>query len=82
MDFLKVDNQLISERIAHGQVPIMEVATGLHQNMRKALVEHFDHAVINSMDMTVDAAYNFGESAVARPVEDYFPEEEFYEVKK
>jgi raffinose synthase len=26
------------------------------------------------MDMTNDAFYNFGESAVARTVEDYFPE--------
>ena len=34
------------------------------------------------MDMTTEALYNFGTSAVARAVEDYFPDARGYRLEK
>lgn len=84
IDFLKVDNQLCLERIARGQLPIAKAAANMHRNFRQPLKTHFNNTVINCMDMTSDAYYNFGTTAVARCVEDYFPYEpsETYNLQK
>ncbi|MCS7003744.1 MAG: hypothetical protein NZM38_00290 [Cytophagales bacterium] len=83
VSFVKVDNQLITERIAKGQVPIFELAEKLHRSFHQAANQYFNDAVINCMDMTNDAYYNFGNSAVARTVEDFFPykEDETYDLQ-
>jgi len=73
VNFVKVDNQLISERIAKGQVPVFEFAEKLQLSLQTAIKNHFNGAVINCMNMSNDAFYNFGSSSVARCVEDYFP---------
>jgi len=72
-DFTKVDNQLVVERMAVNDYPIMELSAKMHQAMYQASAETFHGALINCMDMTADAYLNFGTSAVARSVEDYFP---------
>ncbi len=72
-DFTKVDNQLVVERMAVNNYPIMELSAKMHQAMYRASAETFQSALINCMDMTADAYLNFGTSAVARGVEDYFP---------
>jgi raffinose synthase len=72
--FVKVDNQLVSERMSANTYPIWDVAENLHKALYSSVFEFFDGAVINCMNMTNDAFYNFGESAIARCVEDYFPE--------
>jgi uncharacterized protein YqeY len=50
----------------------------------KSVDKNFKGAVINCMDMTADAYLNFGTSAVARAVEDYFPYEpgESYDLQR
>lgn len=82
--FLKVDNQLVTERIANGELPVWEAAKNMHQNLRKPAETHFNSVIINCMDMTNDAFYHFGKSSVARAVEDYFPyqEDETYNLQK
>jgi hypothetical protein len=75
-DFVKVDNQLVVERMAVGNYPIFDLSEKMHAAMYKSVNNLFKGAVINCMDMTAEAYLNFGNSAVARAVEDYFPYEE------
>ena len=71
---IKVDNQLVTERMCVNTYPIWTLAEKMHEAIYSSTFKYFDGAIINCMDMTNDAFYNFGKSAVARTVEDYFPE--------
>ena len=73
ISLLKVDNQLVAERMAKDNYPVWDLATAIHNAINKGAAKHFDNALINCMDMTNDAFLNFGTTAVARSVEDYFP---------
>jgi len=73
-DFVKVDNQLVTERMCINTYPIDLMAVKMHEALYASVFKNFNGAVINCMDMTNEAFYNFGRSAVARTVEDYFPE--------
>ena len=73
LSLVKVDNQLVAERMARDNYPIWDLAKNLHGAINKAAGKYFDNALINCMDMTNDAFLNFGMTAVARSVEDYFP---------
>ena len=73
IDFVKADNQLVTERVTAGQIPLFDFAEKWHLSLQSAVSKYFNGAVINCMDMTTDAFYNFGSSAVARTVEDFFP---------
>ena len=70
---IKVDNQLVTERLARGNYPVWDVAKAMHGAINAGAAKHFDNAIINCMDMTNDAFLNFGGTPVARSVEDYFP---------
>ncbi len=70
---IKVDNQLVAERMAAGNFPIWDLAKAMHGAINRGAARHFDNALINCMDMTNDAFLNFGATPVARAVEDYFP---------
>lgn len=70
---IKVDNQLVAERMATGNYPVWDLAKALHGAINKGAARHFDNAIINCMDMTNDAFLNFASTPVARSVEDYFP---------
>jgi raffinose synthase len=72
--FVKVDNQLVTERMCVDNFPIEMLSRKMHEALYKSVFTHFNGAIINCMDMTNEAFYNFGKSAVARTVEDYFPE--------
>ena len=72
-DFTKVDNQLVAERMALNNYPIFSLSAKIHQAIYQASNKYFNGAIINCMDMTPDAYFNFGTSAVARTEEDYFP---------
>jgi hypothetical protein len=82
--FLKVDNQLITERMCVNNFPIWDGAEKYHKALYKSLQQKFNNTIINCMDMTADAYFNFGSTAVARAVEDYFPYEksETYNLQK
>lgn len=72
-DFTKVDNQLVTERMATGNYPVFQLSKQIHQALYHASKETFNGALMNCMDMTPDAYLNFSSSAVGRCVEDYFP---------
>ncbi|MEO8406351.1 MAG: Sip1-related alpha-galactosidase [Chitinophagaceae bacterium] len=74
-DFVKVDNQLVAERMAVNNYPLFDLSAAMHKALYKSIDQTFNGAVINCMDMTADAYLNFGSSAVARAEEDYFPYE-------
>jgi hypothetical protein len=73
--FVKIDNQLITERMAVDNYPIGYLSKRMHEAINNAVFKHMDGAMINCMDMTAEAYSYFGKSAVARSVEDYFPVE-------
>jgi hypothetical protein len=74
-DFIKVDNQVVTEKLAPDNYPINDLSASMHQALNRSVDRYFNGAMINCMDMTPDAYTNFGYSAVARAVEDYFPYE-------
>lgn len=80
ISFVKVDNQLIGDRLCENNLPFWEGASQAHANIHAAIQKHFDGTVLNCMDMTVDAVYNFGSSAIARTEEDYFPHVKEYKM--
>lgn len=84
IDFLKIDNQVATEKMATGNFPLFTLSEKMHQALYRSIDKNFNGAVINCMDMTADAYLNFGSSAVARAVEDYFPYEkgETYNLQK
>ena len=73
--FVKVDNQLVVERMAGGNFPIWDGAGRYHAALNSSVARWFNNTIINCMDMTPDAWGNFGTTAVARTSEDYFPYE-------
>jgi raffinose synthase len=70
--FVKVDNQLVTERMAVNNYPLFSLSEKMHEALYRSIDEQFDGTVINCMDMTTEAWQNFGSSAVGRSVEDYF----------
>ncbi len=80
MSFVKVDNQLISDRISKNNLPFWNAATQAEANVQNAVKKYFQGNLINCMDMTVDAVYNFGSSPIARSEEDYLPEVKEYKL--
>ena len=83
-DFVKIDNQLVVERMARNNYPIFTLADSMHRALNRSVEKYFNGAMINCMDMTADAYFNFGSTAVGRAVEDYFPYEpnENYDLQK
>jgi raffinose synthase len=82
ISLVKVDNQLIIDRLARGNVPLWEAGKHAQGNLQRAVQKHFGGAVINCMDMTTNSVYHFGSSAVARNSEDYFPKQTSYNIEK
>jgi len=74
-DFVKVDNQLVAERMAVNNYRLFDLSAKMHSALYRSVNKYFNGAIINCMDMTADAYLNFGSSAVARTVEDFFPYE-------
>jgi hypothetical protein len=65
----------VVEKMAVENYPVFSLSEKMHEALYKSADEYFDGAVVNCMDMTADAYFNIGNSAVARAVEDYFPAE-------
>lgn len=80
VDFLKVDNQLVLDRMSKNNFPFGDFAKQMEYNLQSSIQEHFAGNVVNCMDMTTDAAYHFGNSAIARSSEDFFPENDSYKI--
>lgn len=75
-DFIKVDNQLSVEKMAVNNYPIDSLSANMHKALYRSVNKYFNGGIINCMDMTAEAYTNFGPSAVARAVEDFFPYQE------
>jgi hypothetical protein len=73
--FVKVDNQLVAEKMSVNNYPIFTLSDSMHRALYRSVNKYFNGAAINCMDMTADAYLNFGSSAIARTSEDYFPYE-------
>jgi hypothetical protein len=74
-DFVKVDNQVVIERMAKDNYPIFTLSDSIHRALYQSVNKYFNGAILNCMDMTAEAYFNFGSTAVARSEEDYFPYE-------
>ncbi|HEY9165747.1 MAG TPA: Sip1-related alpha-galactosidase [Candidatus Kryptonia bacterium] len=72
--FVKVDNQLITERMSPGNFPIFDGAEIYHEALNLSVARYFGNSIINCMDMTPEAYLNFGSTSVARAEDDYWPE--------
>jgi hypothetical protein len=62
-DFIKVDNQSVTERMAVNTYPIFTLSAGMHKALYRSADKYFKGAVINCMDMTADAYLHFGTSS-------------------
>jgi raffinose synthase len=83
IDFLKVDNQASNPLFTNGLLPLFVSGAGEQKNLQEAALRFFpvksDPAagkgvkVINCMAMSLENAFNWRYSNIARNSEDYFP---------
>lgn len=81
-DFVKVDGQGNTVKFTDGLLPLFDSAGGAHRNLQTAAVKFFGDGsqngtglgLINCMEMTLENAYNWRASNVARSSDDYQPE--------
>ncbi|MGH9940755.1 MAG: Sip1-related alpha-galactosidase [Pyrinomonadaceae bacterium] len=83
-DFVKVDGQANNIKFTDGLMPLFASAGGSQRNLQEAARKHFKYGgdehradgvgVINCMEMTLENAYNWRTSNVARNSDDYLPE--------
>ena len=71
--FIKVDNQLETERMSVNNFPIFEGAKKYHQALNASVALHFNNTLINCMDMTPDSYLLFGKTPIGRAEDDYYP---------
>ncbi len=74
VDFVKIDNQSMSNAYYREIKPIGEAARGFHEGMEASVGQHFDGAVINCMGMASEDMWNRSVSAVSRCSNDFQPE--------
>ncbi|MBZ5667343.1 MAG: alpha-galactosidase [Acidobacteriia bacterium] len=84
VDFVKVDNQGSNPGFTNGLLPLFSSGEGEQQNVQEAALEHLPsksaHSnenqcvnVLNCMEMSLENAFNWRYSNVARNSEDYDP---------
>jgi hypothetical protein len=81
-DFVKVDGQANNVKFTDGLMPLFASAGGSQRNLQEAARKHFSYGgqraegvgVINCMEMTLENAFNWRTSNVARNSDDYLPE--------
>ena len=71
--FVKVDNQLVVNKISNGNFPVWQTGEKMLGNLHQAVDKYFAGSVINCMNMTNSDFYHYSQSAVARTSEDYNP---------
>ncbi|HEX8139206.1 MAG TPA: Sip1-related alpha-galactosidase [Pyrinomonadaceae bacterium] len=85
-DFVKVDGQANNIKFTNGLMPLFESGGGEHRNFQEAARKYFSDAgsaaegrapglnVINCMEMSLENAFNWRISNIARNSDDYLPE--------
>jgi raffinose synthase len=81
VDFVKVDNQLINQKIAQGSLSFDEAAKQIQANFQKPAKEIFQESVLNCMCVTNDVLFHLTDNAIARSSEDYFPENNSFNLR-
>jgi hypothetical protein len=85
-DFVKVDGQGNNIKFTNGLMPLFASGGGTHRNFQQAARKYFTNGeapgsgrsaglnVINCMEMSLENAYNWSVSNVARNSDDYLPD--------
>ncbi len=73
-DFIKIDNQSMSERFYNRLAPIGKAARSFHNGMEDAVMELFGDSLINCMGMSSEDMWNRKGSAISRCSDDFQPE--------
>lgn len=81
IDFVKVDNQLISQKVAKGNSNYENTAASLQSNFQVPALTFFNEKILNCMCLTNDVLFNLPFGAIARSSEDYFPENTSFNIK-
>jgi raffinose synthase len=74
ISFIKVDNQLVVRKLADGNSPFWQTGEKVFRNLHSAATKYFNGNVINCMSMLNNDFYHYSNSAIARTVEDYNPD--------
>ena len=79
-DVVKVDGQGHNVKFTDGLMPLFDSGGGSHRNLQEAARKFFDEGargglgLINCMEMSLENAFNWRDSNVARNSDDYQPE--------
>ena len=73
-DFVKIDNQSMTNRYYKGMAPVGQVAKEFHAGMEASVGEHFDNCMINCMGMSSEDIWSRSVSSVSRCSDDFQPE--------
>jgi len=73
-DFVKIDNQSMTNRYYKGLAPVGQVAKEFHDGMEASVGEHFNNCMINCMGMASEDMWSRTVSPVSRCSGDFAPE--------
>lgn len=80
-EFVKIDNQSMTERFYKRLAPVGEVARAFHSGMEASVGQHFDNNMINCMGMASEDMWNRSVSPISRCSGDFLPENSAWFVK-
>ena len=73
-EFIKIDNQSMTNRFYRGLAPVGEVARNFHNAMEASVGQHFDNQMINCMGTASEDMWNRAVSPISRCSGDFKPE--------
>lgn len=78
IDFVKVDNQASVPNFTNGRLPVFTSGEGQERNLQIAAAKYFGDGhggvnLINCMAQSLETAYNWNVTNIARNSDDYFP---------
>lgn len=74
IEFVKIDNQSMTNRYYKGLAPVGQVAKEFHDGMEASVGEHFDNCMINCMGMGSEDMWSRTVSPISRCSGDFQPE--------
>ncbi len=80
-EFVKIDNQSMTQRFFKNLAPVGEVASEFHKGMEASVGYHFDNNMINCMGMASEDMWNRPVSAISRCSDDFVPEDSAWFLK-